>query len=51
MMEVESKILDSRGVPFKRKLLSEEVAGPSVMGARSVISGHPASGLDPVRLL
>jgi phage gp29-like protein len=50
MIEVNSSILDVNGVPIKKALLSKEIAGPSVTGVRSIISGHPASALTPVRL-
>lgn len=46
-----STILDSSGRPMVASAsLTEEVAGPSLMSARSIISGHPAQGLTPQRL-
>lgn len=50
MMEVDSKILDAYGNPMKRALLTQEIAGPTLSGVRSIISDHPASGLTPPRL-
>lgn len=50
MMEVDSKILDAYGNPMRRKLLTEEISGPTVTGVRSIISDHPAAGLTPPRL-
>ena len=47
---LDSKILDVNGRPMKRELLTEEIAGPSVSGVRSIISNHPASGITPQRL-
>lgn len=41
---------DLHGRPLKREQLTERVAGPSVTGVRSVLTGHPAQNLNPARL-
>lgn len=38
---------DSLADAIRRDLLKEELAGPSVTGVRSPISGHPAQGVTP----
>ncbi len=44
-------IVDARGRPMVRKEeLSADVAGASIMGGRSIQTGHPADGLTPERL-
>lgn len=43
-------LLDQWGRPVQRKVLTEEVAAPTLAGVRSPISGTPADGLNPVRL-
>ncbi|MEM9968481.1 MAG: DUF935 domain-containing protein [Pseudomonadota bacterium] len=43
-------ILDHRGQPIKRDILTQEISGASITGVRSPISGYPADGLDPLRL-
>ena len=43
-------LYDAQGRPLPTKDLREELAGPSVTGVRSVLSGHPAQGLTPERL-
>lgn len=43
-------LIDARGRPIEKKLLVEEVAGPTLTGVRSPLSGHPGDGLNPVRL-
>jgi len=50
MVKVKSSILDVHGRPFERELLTREIAAPTLGGVRSVLSGHPAQGLDPMRL-
>lgn len=45
-----STLYDAQGRPISTKELREEIAGPSVAGVRSVLSGHPAQGLTPERL-
>lgn len=43
-------LVDIHGRPLKREQLTQRVAGPNVMGVRSIITGHPAQGLTPTRL-
>jgi phage gp29-like protein len=43
-------LVDSRGRPLRKDVLTQEIAGPSVTGVRSILSGHPAHGLTPQRL-
>lgn len=43
-------LVDHRGQPLRRAVLTEEVAGPTLAGVRSPISGYPADGMNPVRL-
>ena len=46
-----SGLVDHLGRPLKStKVLKEEMAGATVMGVRSILSGHPEVGMDPVRL-
>ncbi len=44
------QLLDRWGNPVQRSILSQEVAAPTFGGVRSPISGHPADGLNPLRL-
>ena len=43
-------IVDQHGRPIQKKLLTQEIAGPTVTGVRSILSDHPAQGLTPGRL-
>jgi len=45
-----ARLLDQYGNPIDLTRLRQEEAGPTVTGIRQVISGHPAQGLNPVRL-
>ena len=45
-----SVILDHLGRPIERRTLTEEVAGASVTGVRSILSTHPATGISPERM-
>lgn len=46
-----SKILGPDGQPIDKSLFDRKtVAGPTLAGVRSPISGHPADGLTPARL-
>ena len=46
-----SKILGPDGQPINLdELYGDDIAGPTVSGVRSPISGHPADGLTPERL-
>lgn len=43
-------LVDHRGQPLRKDVLTEEIAGPTLAGVRSPISGYPADGMNPVRL-
>ncbi|MDH7971770.1 DUF935 domain-containing protein [Sphingomonas sp. AR_OL41] len=45
-------LVDGRGRPLRTAadVLTGEIAGPTIAGIRSIVSGHPAQGLDPYRL-
>lgn len=43
-------LYDYLGRPIRKHKLKEELAGPTVTGVRSPLSGHPAQGLTPERL-
>lgn len=43
-------ITDQYGIPLRKKLLTQEVAGPTLTGVRSPIAGYPADGMNPSRL-
>lgn len=45
-------ILGADGMPMQRMadVLQTEIAGPTVRGVRSIMTGHPADGLSPQRL-
>jgi phage gp29-like protein len=43
-------LLDRWGRAVERSTLKEEVAGATITGIRSPITGYPADGLNPVRL-
>ncbi len=43
-------LVDARGRPIEKKLLTEEVANATVTGVRSPITGYPGDGLNPLRL-
>ncbi len=43
-------ILGPDGQPARRELLTQAIAGPTLTGVRSVLSGYPADGLNPRRL-
>jgi phage gp29-like protein len=45
-----SRILGPDGQPVEVETLDQEIAAPTLAGVRSVLSGHPAQGLDPYRL-
>lgn len=38
------------GQPMRPAALKQEIAAPTTMGVRSIVSGHPAQGLTPQRL-
>jgi phage gp29-like protein len=43
-------IIDQYGRPVQRAALKQEIAGPTVTGVRSPVSGYPGDGLNPRRL-
>lgn len=43
-------LIDHRGRPIEKKVLTEEIAGATVTGVRSPVAGYPGDGLNPVRL-
>lgn len=44
------RLLDHRGQPIQRKVLTTEVAAATVTGIRSPMTGYPGNGLNPTRL-
>lgn len=44
------QLLDQWGRPVRRAELTRDVAGPTIGGVRSPITGYPGDGLTPVRL-
>ncbi|MEJ0012803.1 MAG: DUF935 domain-containing protein [Bauldia sp.] len=49
-MATTPQLVDRYGMPLQRAVLTQDVAGPSITGVRSPISGHPGDGLNPRRL-
>lgn len=47
---MKSPILDAFGRPIERKVMTTEVAGATLGGVRSPLTGYPADGMTPVRL-
>ena len=43
-------LVDQYGVPIKREVLKEEIAGPTISGVRSPFTNYPGDGLNPARL-
>lgn len=43
-------LVDHRGQPLRKEVLTRDVAGPTLAGVRSPFAGYPADGLNPVRL-
>ncbi len=43
-------LIDHRGNPLRRELLTREVAAPTLVGVRQPTSAYPGDGLTPVRL-
>lgn len=43
-------LVDHRGQPLRREVLTKEVAAPTLAGVRSPIAGYPADGLNPIKL-
>lgn len=50
MAEHYKGLVDAGGRPIEKHRLTEEVAGPTIGGVRSVVSGYPGDGLTPTRL-
>ncbi len=46
------ELVDPRGRPLREAVatLTREISAPTMAGVRSIIAGHPAQGLDPVKL-
>ncbi len=49
-MATETRLLDQYGRPIERAKLTAEIAGPTIGGVRSPLSGYPGDGLNPLRL-
>ncbi|MBP0483952.1 DUF935 domain-containing protein [Sagittula salina] len=49
-MARDTQLLDQWGRPVKRAVLTQEVAGPTLGGVRSPLTGSPGDGLNPRRL-
>ena len=49
-MKIETGLVDQYNRPIIREALTRDIAGPSVTGVRSPISGYPGDGLNPIRL-
>lgn len=43
-------LTDPYGRPIEKKVLTEEIAAPTIGGVRSPLTGYPGDGLDPQRL-
>lgn len=43
-------LLDPYGMPIKREVLKEEIAGPTISGVRTPFTSYPGDGLNPGRL-
>jgi len=50
MAETYKGLVDHRGRPIEKKVLISEVAGPTISGVRTPLSGYPGDGLNPLRL-
>ena len=50
MSNIVPALVDTRGQPLRRDVLTQEIAGPSLSGVRSIWTGHPENGLTPQRL-
>lgn len=51
MAQVPALVRSDGVTPLTRQILGTEIASASMMTARSVLTGHPAEGLDPARLV
>jgi len=43
-------LVDHRGQPLRKEVLTREVAAPTLAGVRSPMTGYPADGLNPRKL-
>lgn len=43
-------LVDHRGQPLRKEVLTTEIAAPTLASVRSPMSGYPADGMNPVRL-
>lgn len=43
-------LTDQWGRPIEKRLLTEEIAAPTITGVRSPLTGYPGDGLNPLRL-
>lgn len=43
-------LVDHRGQPLRKEVMTRDVAGPTLAGVRTPNTGYPADGLNPVRL-
>jgi phage gp29-like protein len=50
MADIFKGLTDQYGRPIEKKALTTEVAGPTLSGVRSPMTGYPGDGLNPVRL-
>ena len=50
MAEHYKGLVDRRGMPIEKNVLTEEIDGASVTGVRSPLTSYPGDGLDPSRL-
>jgi phage gp29-like protein len=50
MADTKPILYDQYGRPIVREVLQQEIAGPTITGVRSPISGYPGDGLNPRRL-
>jgi len=50
MADTKPVLYDQFGRPIVREVLKQEIAGPTITGVRSPISGYPGDGLNPRRL-
>ncbi|MCF1744631.1 DUF935 domain-containing protein [Paradevosia shaoguanensis] len=49
-MAVYQGLIDKHGRQIEKRLLTTEIAGPTISGVRSPITNYPSEGLNPVRL-
>lgn len=50
MADTHPVILGPDGRPVRREVLTQDVAGPTLSGVRSVLAGYPSDGLTPGRV-